>query len=176
MPRREEQTEDIQEYMPPDEESQPSEQQDSLDDELNYDEDDDSPIRPEDMSVALYKYQVTAELPISQKKELDSYRVYYGRHAALGNTERFDNLHYIDSYDLTNILDKCPTLRHRALRIKGRSLSEMQICRSNPPVKGVGGYERSIEQTAIHKRGIEITDNRIAQQEKKKRFHIFGRK
>lgn len=146
------------------------------DEEIDYDEpdweDETETGVPEQQAAALFKYQVEADIPKKQKDALDDYRPFYGRHTALGNTKRTDNIRILDSYDLTTILDDCPTLRHRATRIRGRTLTELQLFRSN------GGFERQMETTVT--KSLQVKDNRITpvnEPEKKKRLSLFkGRK
>jgi len=132
--------------------------------------------RPDEYATTLYKYQVEADVPRSQRPSLDPYRPFYGRHAALGNTKRMDNLRHLDAYDIATILDECPTLRHRATTLKGKVLTELQLCRSNPEV---GGFERRMQTTRISRQSVDqsIMDSRIENMypKKKKRFKIFGR-
>ena len=108
---------------------------------------------PEQQNSVMFKYQVEPDVPKSQRGVLDDYRPFYGRHAALGNTIRPDNPRILDAYDLTTILDDCPTLRHRATRWRGRVLTELQLFRSNH------GFERKMETTIT--KSMDIKDNRF---------------
>jgi hypothetical protein len=126
---------------------------------------------PENQSAVMFKYQVEPDVPIKQKGVLDDYRPFYGRHTALDNTIRPDNPRILDAYDLATILDDCPTLRHRATRLRGRVLTELQLFRSNH------GFERKMETTIT--KSMDIKDNRftpVSEPEKKKRFSILRRK
>lgn len=130
---------------------------------------------PDVAQSVLYKYQVEADVSKAQKPTLDPYRAFYGRHISLGNTKRKDNPRFLDAYDLASILDECPTLRHRGTALKGRIISEIQLCRSNPPV---GGFERRMEATMIKQQDIDVRDTRFQNDSiemKKKRFSLFRR-
>ncbi len=132
---------------------------------------------PDIAQSVIYKYQVEADVPKSHRPSLDSYRSFYGRHVSLGNTKRLDNPRFLDAFDLATILDECPTLRHRATNLKGRITSELQLCRSNPPV---GGFERRMEATVIKQQDIDVRDGRMQNnmelsEMKKKRFSLFRR-
>ena len=136
-------------------------------------EDDTEIDEPEQRGISIYKYQVEADVPVSERPNLDPYRPFYGRHAALGFTKRQDNLHILDAYDVVTMLDECPTLRHRGTSHKGRILTELQLFRSND------GFERRMEATVIKQSAVDVRDNRFQEpivQEKKKRFKLFRRK
>jgi hypothetical protein len=139
-----------------------------------YDDGEDIDV-PDIAQSVIYKYQVEADIPKTQKPTLDPYRPFYGRHVSLGNTKRKDNPRFLDAYDLATILDECPTLRHRGTALKGRVTSELQMCRSNPPV---GGFERRMEATIIKQQDIDVKDTRFQNDPidiKKKRFSLFRR-
>ena len=140
-------------------------------DDLDWMDDTDTEV-PQPRDVSIYKYQVEADVPVSQRDQLDQYRPFYGRHVALGNSERKDNIRILDQYDITSMLDMCPTLRHRATTLKGRVLSELQMFRSN------AGFERRMQATVIKQNKMNISDDRLDEQEgkKKKRFGLFRRK
>ena len=46
----------------------------------NYYDDEDQPIQPEELNVALIKYQIGAEISKQQEKSFDINKAYYGRH------------------------------------------------------------------------------------------------
>ena len=155
-------------------------EEDSVLEEFDFDQhlSDDKPALPESWDAAIYRYQVEPDIPTEQLRSLNTYRPFFGRHSALGNTKRIDNLHYIDAYDIATVLDRCPTLRHRGTELKGRVLTELQLCRSNPEV---GGFERRMQSTSIARQSVDqtqtITDNRFdGQRTRTKRFRLFGRR
>jgi len=120
---------------------------------VNYHE----PLHPEDLNATNFKLQTEVDIPADQNEALESYLPFYGRHVAINNLRRFDNLVHLDYFDTANLYDRCPTLRHRSTRIKGRALSSLQMHRANPEV---GGFERKAETTAINKLNYDIKDGR----------------
>jgi hypothetical protein len=115
------------------------------------------PIRPEDLSSTNFKLQTEVDVTEEQGDALEEYLPFYGRHVAINNLRRFDNLVHLDYFDTSVLYDRCPTLRHRSTRIKGRALSSLQMHRANPEV---GGFERKAETTAINKLNYDIRDGR----------------
>jgi len=115
------------------------------------------PVHPEDMSSTNFKLQTEVDVTSEQADALEEYLPFYGRHVAINNLRRFDNLVHLDYFDTSVLYDRCPTLRHRSTRIKGRALSSLQMHRANPEV---GGFERKAETTAINKLNYDIRDGR----------------
>lgn len=115
------------------------------------------PMRPEDLSSTNFKLQTEVDVTQEQGDALEEYLPFYGRHVAVNNLRRFDNLVHLDYFDTSVLYDRCPTLRHRSTRIKGRALSSLQMHRANPEV---GGFERKAETTAINKLNYDIRDGR----------------
>ena len=115
------------------------------------------PIRPEDLTATNFKLQTEVDITQEQGDALEEYLPFYGRHVAINNLRRFDNLVHLDYFDTSILYDRCPTLRHRSTRIKGRALSSLQMHRANPEV---GGFERKAETTAINKLNYDIHDGR----------------
>jgi len=115
------------------------------------------PIRPEDLNSTNFKLQTEVDITNNQLEALEEYLPFYGRHVAINNLRRFDNLVHLDYFDTSILYDRCPTLRHRSTRIKGRALSSLQMHRANPEV---GGFERKAETTAINKLNYDIKDGR----------------
>lgn len=137
------------------------------------------PSHPEDLSSTNFKLQTEVDVTQEQGDALEEYLPFYGRHAAINNLRRIDNLVHLDMFDTSVLYDRCPTLRHRSTRIKGRALSSLQMHRANPET---GGFERKAQTTAINKLNYDIQDGRSNlyndKNEKKKGFlgRIFGRK
>ena len=149
-----------------------NEEGEDLEDYSSY-EDETEIESPEKHGISIYKYQVEADVPVSERPSLDPYRPFYGRHTALGFTKRLDNLHILDAYDVVTMLDECPTLRHRGTSLKGRVLTELQLFRSND------GFERKMEATVIKQSAVDLKDNRYELPTvgtQKKRFGLFRRK
>lgn len=117
------------------------------------------PVGLEDMNAANFKLQTEVDVTQDQGDALEEYLPFYGRHVAINNLRRFDNLVHLDYFDTSVLYDRCPTLRHRSTRIKGRALSSLQMHRANPEV---GGFERKAETTAINKLNYDIQDGRSA--------------
>ena len=115
------------------------------------------PLGPDDMSSANFKLQTEVDVTQDQGDALEDYLPFYGRHVAINNLRRFDNLVHLDYFDTSVLYDRCPTLRHRSTRIKGRALASLQMHRANPEV---GGFERKAETTAINKLNYDIRDGR----------------
>lgn len=115
------------------------------------------PLHPEDLNATNFKLQTEVDVTQDQNEALESYLPFYGRHVAINNLRRFDNLVHLDYFDTSILYDRCPTLRHRSTRIKGRALSSLQMHRANPEV---GGFERKAETTAINKLNYDINDGR----------------
>jgi hypothetical protein len=115
------------------------------------------PSRPEDLSSTSYKLLTETDTTQEQGEALEQYLPFYGRHVAVNNLRRFDNLVHLDMFDTSVLYDRCPTLRHRSTRIKGRALSSFQLHRANPEV---GGFERKSQVTAVNKLNYDIKDGR----------------
>ena len=115
------------------------------------------PTRPEDLSATNFKLQTEVDITREQADALEEYLPFFGRHVAINNLRRQDNLVHLDYFDTSVLYDRCPTLRHRSTRIKGRGLSSLQMHRANPEV---GGFERKAETTAINKLNYDIHDGR----------------
>jgi len=115
------------------------------------------PARPEDLSSTTFKLQTEVDVTQEQGDALEQYLPFYGRHVSINNLKRLDNLVHLDMFDTSVLYDRCPTLRHRSTRIKGRALSSLQMHRANPEA---GGFERKAETTAINKLNYDIKDGR----------------
>lgn len=115
------------------------------------------PMRPEDLSSTTFKLQTEVDTTEEQADALEEYLPFYGRHVAINNLKRQDNLVHLDMFDTSVLYDRCPTLRHRSTRIKGRALSSLQMHRANPEA---GGFERKAQTTAINKLNYDIKDGR----------------
>jgi len=115
------------------------------------------PSRPEDLSSTTFKLQTEVDVTEEQGDALEQYLPFYGRHVAINNLQRNDNLVHLDMFDTSVLYDRCPTLRHRSTRIKGRALSSLQMHRANPET---GGFERKAQTTAINKLNYDIKDGR----------------
>jgi len=115
------------------------------------------PGRPEDLSSTTFKLQTEVDVTEDQANALEQYLPFHGRHVAINNLRRFDNLVHLDMFDTSVLYDRCPTLRHRSTRIKGRALASLQMHRANAEV---GGFERKAETTAINKLNYDIRDGR----------------
>lgn len=113
----------------------------------------DEPIIPEQLGTVLTKYRVEAEVPNAQKKDFEVNRSFHGRHVALSNTRRIDNIRHLDAQDLCNIFDRIPTMRHLATLIRMRETAEFQMCRSNPEI---GGFEAKIGVTNIRREDVDV--------------------
>ena len=129
---------------------------------------DDGISTPEALGTVLTKYRVQAEIPYQQKKDFDINKAFHGRHVALSNTRRMDNIRHLDAQDLCNIYERIPTMRHRATKIRMRETGEFQMCRSNPEV---GGFEAKIAATSIRKEDVDVrqTQNLASNSSKKKK-------
>jgi hypothetical protein len=119
----------------------------------NYYDDEDQPTQPEELSTALIKYQIGAEISKQQEKYFDINRAFHGRHVVNSNTKRMDNLRHLDAQDLCNIYNRIPTMRHRAVQIRMRETSEFQMCRSNPEI---GGFDRKMQYTNIKREMVDV--------------------
>lgn len=134
------------------------------------------PTKPDDLGSTSFKLQTEVDITEGQGESLEEYLPFYGRHVAINNLRRYDNLVHLDYFDTSVLYDRCPTLRHRSTRIKGRALSSLQMHRANPEV---GGFERKAETTAINKLNYDIHDDREVTESAVKRGIIgkmFGRK
>jgi hypothetical protein len=115
------------------------------------------PMRPEDLSSTTFKLQTEVDVTQAQGDALEEYLQFYGRHVAINNLRRLDHLVHLDMFDTSILYDRCPTLRHRSTRIKGRALSSLQMHRANSES---GGFERKAQTTAINKLNYDIRDER----------------
>lgn len=140
---------------------------------LDYMDEDEDIIKPSEWGPSLFKYQVEAEVPTTQRKDLNRMRPFYGRHVAMGNTLREDNLKHLDAYDSSLILEDCPTLRHLATRLKGREVSEYQMCRGNPEI---GGFERKMQSTGIKRQDIDVNEHNYPSKSKGGIFGFLSKK
>lgn len=140
-------------------------------------DDGDEPVTPEALGTVLTKYRVEAEIPKTQRKDFESNRAFHGRHVALSNTKRIDNIRHLDAQDLCNIYDRIPTMRHRATLVRMRETGEFQMCRSNPEI---GGFEAKIGVTNIRREDVDVRQAQsiLSNPKKKKRgfFGLFGEK
>lgn len=134
---------------------------------------DDEPILPEQMGTVLTKYRVEAEVPKAQRKDFEINRSFHGRHVALSNTRRMDNLRHLDAQDLCNIFDRIPTMRHQATLIRMRETAEFQMCRSNPEI---GGFEAKIGVTNIRREDVDVRQSQslFNGNKKKEKKSLFG--
>ncbi len=124
-----------------------------------------------------YKLSVEPDITKQQEERLEENRTFFGRHVALGNTKRIDNLKFLLLEDSANLFDKCPTLRQMATEIRGMGLTELQLMRSNPEA---GGFERKAQITGIRRDTYDITKTSPEREkmlkEKKTIFGILRRK
>ena len=136
-------------------------------------EENDEPILPEQMGTVLTKYRVEAEVPKAQRKDFEINRSFHGRHVALSNTRRMDNLRHLDAQDLCNIFDRIPTMRHQATLIRMRETAEFQMCRSNPEI---GGFEAKIGLTNIRREDVDVRQSQslFNGNKKKEKKSLFG--
>ncbi len=128
-----------------------------------------------DIPHSTYKMSVEPDISKEQEISLNENRTFFGRHVALGNTKRIDNIKFLLLEDSANLFDLCPTLRHMATEIRGLGLTELQLMRSNPEV---GGFERKAQITGIRRDTVGITQSREGREKMKKEsmFHILRRK
>jgi len=115
------------------------------------------PTRPEDLSSTNFKLLTEVDVTQDQANALEQYLPFHGRHVSVNNLRRFDNLVHLDMFDTSVLYDRCPTLRHRSTRIKGRALASLQMHRANAPI---GGFERTSQVTAVNKLNYDIKDGR----------------
>jgi len=99
------------------------------------------------------KYRTEAQVPKTQKEFFDQYQGSYGRHVALSNTKRLDNVRHLNALDLQYIYDRIPTLRHRGNEIRVRETSEYQMCRGN---QEIGGFEAKLGVTNIKRENVDV--------------------
>lgn len=107
-------------------------------------------FHPDSVSV---KYRTEAQVPKVQRDFFDQYQGSYGRHVALSNTKRIDNMRHLNALDLQYIYDRIPTLRHRGNEIRVRETSEYQMCRSN---QEIGGFEAKLGVTNIKREDVDV--------------------
>ena len=133
----------------------------------------DEPTQLESIGTVYTKYRVEAEIPNSQKDNFDPYRGAYGRHVALSNTRRQDNLRHLTALDLQYMYDRIPIMRHRATEIRIRETGEFQMCRSNPET---GGFEAKIGVTSIRREDVDVKQSQslIKELGQKKKKGILG--
>lgn len=118
-----------------------------------YMDEEELPKPPEQAAMVLAKYRTEPDIPVHQADSFDEYRGSYGRHVALSNTRRSDNLRHLDALDLMYIYDSMPTMRHRADKIRIRETGEFQMCRSN---EEIGGFEAKIGITNIRRENVDL--------------------
>jgi hypothetical protein len=106
-----------------------------------------------DPSSVPIKYRTEAQVPKNQEKFFDQYQGSYGRHVALSNTKRMDNVRHLNALDLQYIYDRIPTLRQRGNEIRVRETSEYQMCRSN---QETGGFEAKLGVTNIRRENVDV--------------------
>ena len=99
------------------------------------------------------KYRTEAQVPKTQEKFFDQYQGSFGRHVALSNTKRMDNVRHLNALDLQYIYDRIPTLRQRGNEIRVRETSEYQMCRSN---QEMGGFEAKLGVTNIRRESVDV--------------------
>lgn len=119
-----------------------------------------------------YKLSVEPDITKQQEERLEENKTFFGRHVALGNTKRIDNIKFMLLEDSANLFDKCPTLSQMATEIRGLGLTELQLMRSNPEV---GGFERKAQITGIRRDTYDISKNSPEREKAlKERKTIFG--
>jgi len=107
-----------------------------------------------DQSGTIYtRYRTEADIPKTQIDSFEQYRGSFGRHVALSNTLRKDNLRHLNAVDLQFIYDDIPVLRHRGTQIRIRETSEFQMCRSN---QRFGGFEAELGATIIRRENVDV--------------------
>lgn len=102
---------------------------------------------------AMQRYRTEAEISKKQLKTFDDYRSSYGRHVALSNTLRKDNIRHLMALDLQYIYDDIPILSHMGTLIRIRETSEFQMARSNPEA---GGFEAKLGVTLIKREDVDV--------------------
>ena len=108
-------------------------------------------------SAVLYRVQTEADIPRSQKKQLNSVRQLFGLHVPLSNTLRRDNLRHINTYNLAQDYIRIPKLRHLGVERMGATTTELQLARSN---EEVGGFERKAQISMIKREAMNVQENR----------------
>lgn len=136
-----------------------------------YISEEDEPISPEPVGTVLTKYRVEPSIPKSQEKNFDPFKGSFGRHVALSNTKRMDNLRHLDAIDLVSIYDRIPTMRHRATMIRIRETSEFQMCRGNPEI---GGFEAKIGVTNIKREDVDLKQTQTMGNTAKRKKGMLG--
>lgn len=122
-------------------------------DDLNeYTEQDDIHI-PETYDVAREKWMKNPNIPNDQKILFDPDWVFYGAHVPNSNTKRSDNLRHFMDMELANMYSRIPTRRDRSLLIKKFTVSEFQMCRSNPEI---GGFDRKMDRSVIKREDVDV--------------------
>lgn len=124
------------------------------------------------IETAIFQYEVDPKIPISQKENLEINSPFYGRHVALGNIVRYDNLHHLDNVDTVLLYDECPTLRHMGDEIRLLDITETQLCRAN---QETGGFTAKLLRTGIERKSIDLKETKPQGFLKKRRFFgLFG--
>lgn len=108
---------------------------------------------PDTFDVAHEKWMKNPNIPADQKVLFDSDWVFYGAHVPNSNTKRSDNLRHFMDMELENMYSRIPTRRDRALLIKKFTVSEFQMCRSNPEI---GGFDRKMDRSVIKREDVDV--------------------
>ena len=125
-------------------------QNNGSDDGIIYDDEIDQPERFE---VSHEKWVKNPDIPRSQLSRFDKNRSFFGSHVANSNTRRSDNVHHMMNQEASEMWDRIPTRRHRANFIRQKTLSELQLCRSNPET---GGFERKMDRSVLKREDVDV--------------------
>lgn len=128
---------------------------------------------PESHDTVYVKYRTEADIPTEQQRYFGTYKSAYGRHVALSNTYRNDNLRHLGSLDLQFIYDDgLPTLRQNSEQRRLRDVAEFQMCRGNPEI---GGFEAKIGSTIIRRDIVDLKQAQtLTHQPQPKKSSILG--
>lgn len=118
-----------------------------------FQEDEDTPDVPEQVSAAIVKYQISADISKQSQAFFDMFKAFFGRHVVNSNTKRTDNLRHLDEIDLAVGYKDVPYMRCRTNEILLKTTSEYQMCRSN---QEIGGFDRKIQYTNIKRDLVDV--------------------
>lgn len=116
-------------------------------------DDNDEIDQPERFEVSHEKWLKNPDIPRKQLSRFDKNRSFFGSHVANSNTRRTDNIHHMMNMEAAEMWDRIPTRRHRANFIRQQTLSELQLCRSNPEE---GGFERKMDRSVLKREDVDV--------------------
>lgn len=108
---------------------------------------------PDRFEISHEKWRKNPDISDEQRVLFDANRSFFGSHVPNSNTKRGDNLRHLMDMELTEMYNRIPTRRHRGTFIKQMTVSEFQMCRSNPEI---GGFDRKMDRSILKREDVDV--------------------